>query len=62
MNIVFRNGKPRMTINKSMQLVDGVASYNDCVDLDAQPSIEYDARSPCSGVRVRFSSLQASRW
>eukprot|EP00966_Prymnesium_polylepis_P158618 3666441-Prymnesium_polylepis.1 len=41
MNIVFRNGKPRMTIDKSMQLVDGVASYNDCVDLDAQPSIEY---------------------
>jgi hypothetical protein len=41
MNIVFRNGKPRMTIDKTMQLVDGVASYNDCVDLEAQPSIEY---------------------
>ena len=41
MNIVFRNGKPRMTIDKTMQLVDGVSSYNDCVDLDAQPSIEY---------------------
>ena len=41
MNIVFRNGKPRMTIDKTMQLVVGVDSYNDCVDLDAQPAIEY---------------------
>jgi hypothetical protein len=41
MNIVFRNGKPRMTIDKTMELVDGVASYNACVDLDAQPAIDY---------------------
>lgn len=41
MNIVFRNGKPRMTIDKSMQLVAGVRSYNDCVDLESQPAIEY---------------------
>jgi hypothetical protein len=41
MNIVFRHGKPRMTIDKSMQLIAGVPAYNDCVDLEAQPSIEY---------------------
>ena len=41
MNVVFRNGKPRMTIDKSMRLVDGVDSYNECIDLDAQPSIDY---------------------
>lgn len=41
MNIVFRNGKPRMTIDKTMQLVEGVPSYNDGVDLDAQPAIDY---------------------
>ena len=29
MNVVFRNGKPRMTIDKTMELVLGVASYND---------------------------------
>jgi len=41
MNIVMRNGKARMTIDKTMQLVDGVASYNDSVDLEAIPEIEY---------------------
>jgi hypothetical protein len=41
MNIVFRNGKPRMTIDKSMQLVGHVEPYNACIDLDAQPAIEY---------------------
>ena len=41
MNIVFRNGKPRMTIDKTMELVPGVSSYNACVDLDAQPAIDY---------------------
>jgi len=41
MNIVMRNGKARMTIDKMMQLIDGVASYNDSVDLEASPEIEY---------------------
>ena len=41
MNIVIRNGKPRMTIDKTMQLIYGVASYNDCIDLDVMPAIEY---------------------
>jgi hypothetical protein len=40
MNIVYRNGKPRMTIDKSMQLIAGVASYNDSIDLEAQPTID----------------------
>ena len=40
MNIIMRNGKPRMTIDKTMQLVDGVASYNDSVDLESIPDIE----------------------
>ena len=62
MNIVWRNGKPRMTIDKSMQLVYGVDSYNACIDLDAQPSIEYvtvamlgraAAVLKTSGVRVK---------
>jgi hypothetical protein len=41
MNIVFRNDKPRMTIDKTMQLVDGVDSYNSRIDLESQPAIDY---------------------
>ena len=41
MNIVFRHGKPRMTIDKTMRLVAEVFAYNECVDLESQPSIEY---------------------
>ena len=41
MNIVFRNGKPRMTIDKTMELVLGVASYNDAIDLESQLKIDY---------------------
>ena len=41
MNIVFRNGKPRMTIDKTMELIQGVLSYNGSIDLDALPSIDY---------------------
>ena len=41
MNIAWRHGKGRLTTDKSMQLVPGVDSYNECVDLDAMPSIEY---------------------
>ena len=41
MNIVMRNGKGRMTTDKTMMLALGIAPYNDCVDLEAQPSIEY---------------------
>ena len=40
MNIIFRNEKPRMTIDKSMQLVDGVDSYNSRIDLESQPAID----------------------
>ena len=41
MNIIMRNGKPRMTIDKTMQLVNGVASYNELVNLQSIPDIEY---------------------
>ena len=41
MNIVFRNEKGRMTIDKTMQLVAGVDAYNSRIDLAAQPSIDY---------------------
>ena len=63
MNIVFRNGKPRMTIDKSMRLVYGVDAYNDCIDLSAQPAIDYvsvvmlgraGAILASAGVRVRW--------
>ena len=41
MNAVLRHGKPRMTIDKTMELVEGVPSYNHVVDLTSQPEIEY---------------------
>ena len=41
MNIVFRNEKGRMTIDKTMQLVAGVDAYNSRIDLSAQPAIDY---------------------
>ena len=41
MNIVFRNEKPRMTIDKTMELVLGVPSYNDSIDLETQLKIDY---------------------
>ena len=41
MNMVFRNDKARMTIDKTMQLVQGVASYNSLIDLESQPTIDY---------------------
>ena len=41
MNILMRNGKGRMTIDKTITLVWGVTSYNDCIDLDSQPAIDY---------------------
>ena len=41
MNVVMRHGKGRMTIDKTMQLVEGLASYNHLIDLESQPEIEY---------------------
>ena len=41
MNIVFRNEKGRMTIDKTMQLVAGVDAYNSRIDLASQPVIDY---------------------
>ena len=41
MNIVFRNEKGRMTIDKTMQLVAGVDAYNSRIDLASQPAIDY---------------------
>jgi hypothetical protein len=41
MNIVLRHGKARMTIDKTMELIAGLASYNQLVDLSSQPVIEY---------------------
>ena len=41
MNIVFRNEKPRMTIDKTMELILGVPSYNDSIDLETQLKIDY---------------------
>jgi len=35
MNIIVLNDKARMTIDKTMQLVDGVPSYNDSIDLES---------------------------
>ena len=40
-NIAWRNGKARMTIDKSMTLIEGLLSYNQSVDLMSQPEIEY---------------------
>lgn len=40
-NIVWRHGKPRMTIDKSMQLSSLFESYNSHVRLDQEPSIDY---------------------
>ena len=41
MNIVFRNEKGRMTIDKTMQLVAGVDAYSSRIDLASQPAIDY---------------------
>ena len=41
MNIVLRHGKPRMTIDKTMELIEGIAPYNQLIDLESQPEIEY---------------------
>jgi len=53
-NIVWRAGKPRMTIDKSMRLCDAILSYNESVDLG-----DYD---PVTMVRVgqlcRAASVQ----
>ena len=52
MNIVFRNDKPRMTIDKTMQLVDGVDSYNSRIDsgISASDRLRFSqyAGSSCS--------------
>ena len=40
-NIVWRHGKPRMTIDKSMQLSTLYDAYNEHVQLQLEPSIEY---------------------
>ena len=62
-NIVLRDGKPRMTIDKSMEVVEGIMSYNQSVDLLSQPEIEYVTvgqlgRSAAvlltAGVKVKF--------
>ena len=39
MNVVLRHGKPRMTIDKTMRLVEGVVSYNESVDLEGMAGI-----------------------
>ena len=41
MNVVMRFGKARMTIDKTMELIEGLASYNQLIDLESQPEIEY---------------------
>ena len=41
MNVVLRFGKARMTIDKTMELIEGLASYNQLIDLESQPEIEY---------------------
>ena len=40
-NVVERHGKWRMTIDKTIELAPGVASYNDSVDLDAIEPVVY---------------------
>ena len=40
-NVVERHGKWRMTIDKTIELTPGVASYNDSVDLDAIEPVVY---------------------
>ena len=40
-NVVWRHGKPRMTIDKSMQLSALFESYNSQVRLDLEPTIDY---------------------
>lgn len=40
-NIVWRHGKPRMTIDKTMQLHPDYAAYNACIHLDREPTIDY---------------------
>ena len=39
-NVVWRNGKPRITIDKSMELSDLVKAYNTAVDLEAFDPVE----------------------
>ena len=39
-NVVWRNGKPRITIDKSMELSDVVAAYNTAVDLEQYDPVE----------------------
>ena len=41
MNVVMRHGKGRMTIDKTMELVEGIVAYNFLIDLESQPEIEY---------------------
>jgi hypothetical protein len=55
MNIVMRNDKGRMTIDKSMQLIQGVAAYNDCVvsiSRTSRPSSTSPSR--CWGGRLPY--------
>ena len=40
-NIVWRHGKPRMTIDKTMQLTALFEAYNAHIRLDLEPSIDY---------------------
>jgi len=64
MNIVFRNDKPRMTIDKTMQLVDGVDSYNSCIDLESQPAIDYVSVSMLgrAAAILRTAGVSVSIW
>ena len=64
MNIVFRNDKPRMTIDKTMQLVDGVDSYNSRVDLESQPAIDYVSVSMLgrAAAILRTAGVSVSIW
>ena len=39
-NVVWRHGKPRVTIDKSMQLSDSLTAYNDAVRLDTFDPVE----------------------
>ena len=39
-NVVWRNGKPRITIDKTMKLSDAVTAYNAAVDLESYDPVE----------------------
>jgi hypothetical protein len=70
-NIAWRQGKPRMTIDKSMQLSAMYEAYNSLINLEIEPKIDYVSvalagRSTAilltAGVRVRLWGLDVDAY